>query len=155
MQQYLRHDDVVRLRDATPDAYDISQFVIDFDHQQAICPNAKASDAWRESVTPTGLPVVQIAFQRHDCATCADRCRCTRTKENPRGITIRPKEQFHAQQHIRTEQTTPPGASPMLYVPQWKDSSPKHRPAATYTTPATAARPRHSCNTSSPPWRST
>lgn len=53
-----------------------------------------------------GLPIIQATFRHGDCTHCGDRARCTRSQYNARNITFRPREQFQAQQQIRSEQVT-------------------------------------------------
>lgn len=89
-----------------PDAYSLDRFTIDWDNKQAICPQGKVASNWQETSNRHGQPIVHVIFRRRDCAACGDRSRCTRSAENPRGLTFRPKEQFEAQQHIRAEQVT-------------------------------------------------
>lgn len=89
-----------------PDAFDISKFTVDWDHKQVVCPNGKVTSNWGESLSRNGLPTVHVILRRSDCTSCGDRARCTRSAENPRGITFRPREKFEAQQQIRAEQAT-------------------------------------------------
>ncbi|MFI0976863.1 transposase [Streptomyces sp. NPDC021093] len=89
-----------------PDAFDIRNFTIDWDHRHVTCPDGKQSRYWRETHSRDQLPIIQVTFRLPDCTPCPDRARCTRSERNARAMTFRPREQFEAQQHIRADQAT-------------------------------------------------
>jgi hypothetical protein len=75
-------------------AYDIDQFVIDWDHQQVRCPQGNYSTSWKEGVDNTGSPLIMVYFRRKDCQACSARDLCTRA--NRRVLGFRPREQYDA-----------------------------------------------------------
>ena len=86
-------------------AFDVSCFAIDWDAQQAICPQGKVSCSWHTR-TEHGLPVIQVRFSATDCHTCPTRNRCTRAKTSARVLTIKPRVQHEALQSARQRQET-------------------------------------------------
>jgi len=88
--------------------YDSSQFSIDWDLQQATCPQGKQSCSWSLALARAHRPVVKIKFRQADCATCPVRSCCTRTTKAKRPtLTIQaPQAHFEAQQAARHRQTT-------------------------------------------------
>ena len=55
-------------------------FQIDWDRQQAICPEGQVSCTWSQSQNEFGQPVVHIRFPATHCHVCSSRSRCTRSK---------------------------------------------------------------------------
>jgi hypothetical protein len=100
------------LADSSPQAragegYDRAQFTIDFDAQQATCPQGQTSARWHP-VTQRGTAAIVIQFAAGTCRPCPVRDRCTRSTSPRHGrqLTVRPREIHQAQQAARTEQTT-------------------------------------------------
>jgi transposase len=54
-------------------AYDIDQFVIDWEQQQGCCPQGKHSSFWGERIDHTGMPYIAVVFSRTDCRGCVAR----------------------------------------------------------------------------------
>ena len=96
-QSWQAHDD---------QAFDPSQFVIDWDHEVVTCPNGKQSRYWKPATGPRGRPTIQVLFPKKDCAGCAARRRCTRSKTGPRELTVHPKAHQLALQEARERQQT-------------------------------------------------
>jgi transposase len=96
-QSWQAHDD---------QAFDTSQFVIDWHHEAATCPNGKQSRYWKPATGPRGKPTIQVLFHKKDCAGCAMRTRCTRSKTGPRELTLHPQAQQLALQAARQRQQT-------------------------------------------------
>ena len=60
--------------------FDQGQFILDWERQQATCPEGKASTSWGSFFTkPYNQPVVKVRFLQSDCATCPKRERCVRS----------------------------------------------------------------------------
>jgi transposase len=83
-----------------------AQFVLDWDAEQARCPQGKVSRQWTPGVDGEGNPSIHIAFNPKDCRPCPCRAQCTTAKLGARGITIRPQEQHEAIQAARARQQT-------------------------------------------------
>lgn len=90
----------------TEQAYAAADFVIDWEQQQATCPEGKLSRAWRPRHDKYDNPIIEIWFERADCTPCLSRARCTRAKTNPRTLKIKPQAQYIALQTARQYQTT-------------------------------------------------
>lgn len=89
----------------TEAGFDLSQFVIDWPNQQAICPEGKTSVIW-SAHAERGHEVVEVRFAKADCASCASRSLCTQAKKNPRSLKLRQQSHHEALQAARHYQTT-------------------------------------------------
>jgi transposase len=87
-------------------AYDISQFHIDWEAQQATCPRGKISSAWSTRQDRWQNPVMSVKFANKDCRDCAGRSLCTKAKTAPRHMTLRPQSEHQALQAVRQQQST-------------------------------------------------
>lgn len=101
------------LADQSPQAkasagYDRASFTIDFDTQQARCPQGKTS-AWWNRVTQRGTDAIVIKFAADTCRDCPARDQCTRSTSPRVGrqLTVPPREVHHAQLTARATQNTP------------------------------------------------
>jgi transposase len=90
----------------TEDAFDHTQFVIDWDAKQARCPGGRTSTYYAERTTTRGTPNVLFAFRVEDCRACPLRERCTRAGNVGRTLTVYPQVQYEAQERARQRQTT-------------------------------------------------
>jgi transposase len=86
--------------------YDLSQFGLDWQQQQATCPEGKTSLYWHEGRTLYDDPVINIRFSGKDCHPCPARQRCTRSKVHGRALHVRPKAEHEALQQRREQQQT-------------------------------------------------
>lgn len=88
--------------------FDAEQFVIDWEHQEATCPEGHTSLSWSPAVDKRSNEVIKIKFSSRDCRFCASRELCIRsTKQYPRRtVTVRAKEQYEALQAARERQKT-------------------------------------------------
>jgi transposase len=91
-------------RDA--DAYDSSQFLIDWERQIVSCPEGKTSKKWTVKQKSDGKEEIRARFGEKDCRTCPARSLCTRAAVNPRQIVLSVQEQHEAIQAARQQQTT-------------------------------------------------
>ncbi len=89
-----------------PDAYDVTRFQIDWDTQQATCPQGKISSYWKPQTGVRHNPVIEVNFRGKDCRPCPARALCTRSKNGPRVLTLMPRNQFEALQTARARQLT-------------------------------------------------
>ncbi len=88
--------------------YDRAGFSIDFDAQQAICPQGQTS-TWWSPATQRGTPAIVIKFAAETCRGCLVREQCTRSTSPRVGrqLTVPPREVHHAQLAARATQDTP------------------------------------------------
>jgi transposase len=89
--------------------FDAQRFVIDWERQQATCPEGKTSIGWTPAIDKRTNHVIKIKFSGKDCRVCASRDRCMRStkKYARRTVTIRTREHYEALQARRAEETTP------------------------------------------------
>jgi len=76
---------------------DATQFEVDWDHRQAVCPAGKRSVGWLECQLkePNPRRVVKVKFRRKDCINCQHRARCVRSEIGaPRQLLLQARE-FH------------------------------------------------------------
>src|SRR5215217_5166302 len=85
-------------------AYDIDQFVIDWEHKQASCPMGKHSSFWGERIDHTGMPYIAVVFSQSDCSGCVARSLCTKAKKQARRLKLQPREEYEALQQARARQ---------------------------------------------------
>ena len=86
--------------------FDRASFDIDFDTQQARCPQGKTSSSW-SPCTQRGTDAIVIKFAATDCAPCPVRAQCTTAKRGGRQLTVPPREIYQAQLAARTAQQRP------------------------------------------------
>jgi transposase len=83
-----------------------SDFTIDWQNQQAICPRERRSMSWTPSRDSSKRDVIKIKFASADCGACISQKQCTHTKQPRRTLTIRPEEQYVALQTARQRETS-------------------------------------------------
>lgn len=88
------------------EAFDHTQFEIDWEAKQARCPGGKTSAHYGERKTWRGTPNVVFAFRIEDCQPCPLRTRCTRAENVGRTLTVYPQEEYAVQEQARQRQTT-------------------------------------------------
>ncbi len=86
--------------------YDLHAFVIDWEAQQAICPQGHRSVKWTPGPSQSGLAVIRIRFKKATCLACPMRSACTSSKEAARQITVKPQAQHEAIEAARKRQET-------------------------------------------------
>jgi transposase len=79
-------------------------FAIDWEHEQAICPQGKRSSTWRPVRAAGGKPVIQIHFRQADCGACSVKAQCTRADR--RSLTVQPQPIQEALVQARAYQAT-------------------------------------------------
>jgi len=84
------------------------QFVVDWQHECAICPAGHTSSSWTPARDRRGNAVIKIKFSMQDCRPCPSREYCTRSQSaSPRRvITVRPQPQYLALPAARQRQAT-------------------------------------------------
>jgi DDE family transposase len=90
----------------TGQGYDLQAFVVDWDAQQARCPQGHTSINWRPGHDVSGDPVIRIRFDGPTCRVCPARRACTAAKDAPRQLTVRPQIHHEALQAARQRQET-------------------------------------------------
>jgi transposase len=85
----------------TDGAYDLPQFTVDWEQQQAHCPQGKVSTVWREYVDREGKPYTLVRFSLQDCRPCHARPLCSRTTDTGRRLHLPSQEHFEALQAAR------------------------------------------------------
>ncbi len=99
--------DNVSWQSKNPDAYDLSRFKIDWKTKQATCPVwVKSTKKWTVHKDKWDNTVIGIKFPRKACRECQFRHLCTRSKTEPREITLRPKDEHLAIVKRRKQQET-------------------------------------------------
>ena len=86
--------------------YDLHTFVIDWEAEQARCPEGHRSVKWTPGINVSGDAVVRIRFDRATCRSCPVRSACTWAKQGPRQLTVRPKAHHEAIRKARERQET-------------------------------------------------
>jgi transposase len=87
--------------------YDLQAFVIEWEAQQARCPQGQTSVHWRPGHNVSGDPVVRIRFDGATCRVCPTRQACTSARGAPRQLTIGLQSHHEALQTARHRQETP------------------------------------------------
>jgi transposase len=90
----------------TGQGYDLQAFVLDWDAQQARCPQGHTSVHWRPGHDVSGDPVIRIRFDGPTCRACPARQACTAAKGAPRQLTVRLQTHHEAIQAARQRQET-------------------------------------------------
>ncbi|HEY5869733.1 MAG TPA: IS1182 family transposase [Candidatus Tectomicrobia bacterium] len=82
-------------------AYTLADFAVDWERQQAHCPQGKTATSWAERMDATGTTYIQVRFRQQDCRGCAARTGCTQAPTAPRTLTLHPQAQYEALQAAR------------------------------------------------------
>lgn len=98
------------LADTSPQAragagFDRTAFTIDFDAQQATCPQGRTSSTWNP-VTQRGTPTIVITFSTADCRPCPVRELCTTSASQRRQLTVHTQQVHQAQLAARAAADT-------------------------------------------------
>ena len=82
------------------EGFDLPNFQIDWNAEQATCPRGKHSCYWTLMFDRHRKPTISVRFRREDCQPCPDRSKCTRAKEG-RFISLRLQKEHEAIQRNR------------------------------------------------------
>jgi hypothetical protein len=85
--------------------FDRAGFRIDWDAQQARCPQGHASASW-STCTQRGSQAVVVKFPTQACQPCPVRAQCTHSRRGARQLTLRPRPIQQALDQARAHQTT-------------------------------------------------
>jgi transposase len=91
-------------QDRDEEAFDHTQFHIDWELRVATCPGGKTSRNCSDRTTWRGTPNLLFSFSIEDCQPCPLRQRCTRAKNVGRTLTVYPKEAYETLQRARQRQ---------------------------------------------------
>jgi transposase len=87
--------------------FDADHFRINWEQQQATCPQGHTSSSWTPASDNRTNEVIKIKFSTKDCQACPSLRLCTQSVRHVRRtVTIRPKEQYDALQARRQQETT-------------------------------------------------
>lgn len=86
--------------------FDSSNFQIDWDKEKVICPQGHQSTKWLLGQDVSGKPVIRVRFNGVKCRNCPVRSSCTKSKTEPRELTLQPQVQYLALQTRRQIQQT-------------------------------------------------
>ena len=89
-----------------PEGYGVACFVLDWENQQATCPQGRTSTLWIPGHDRHAHEIIHIRFARGDCQECPVRANCTHSPIEPRTLTVRPREFHEALQAARQRQPT-------------------------------------------------
>ena len=87
--------------------FDSSHFSIDWDEQQATCPQGHVSTLWMPGKDRHEHTIINIRFARTDCQACPSRPLCTHSANLPRMLAVRERPLFEALQTARQREATP------------------------------------------------
>jgi Transposase DDE domain len=85
--------------------FDRASFSIDFDREQATCPQGHTSSSWNP-VRQRGTDTIVISFSTTTCGPCPGREQCTISRKQRRQLTVHPHEVHTAQRQARALQDT-------------------------------------------------
>jgi len=88
------------------EGFDISCFAIDWEAQQVTCPEGKQSRYWSRSHDLFDNAVIHVRFAKVDCLACSKRAHCTRSRDGPRSLKLRGRDEHEALQQARERQET-------------------------------------------------
>ncbi len=90
----------------TPEAYDASQFQIDWEALSATCPQGHRSKSWFLQKDSQEEPIVRIVFDTKTCWACSARPQCSHAKYSGRTLVLRADGRHVALQLARERQQT-------------------------------------------------
>lgn len=87
--------------------FDASHFPIDWQKQEATCPEGHTSISWTPAIDNRKNEVIKIKFSTKDCQACPSRSLCTQSLGHVRRtVTIRPQTQYQALKQRREQEET-------------------------------------------------
>jgi transposase len=87
--------------------FDVAHFAIDWDQQQATCPQGQVSTKWQPPFNRMGEDIIHVRFAKAACLACPLRTACTKAAVEPRELTLFPYPHHMALQAARQFQETP------------------------------------------------
>jgi transposase len=86
--------------------FDKSAFAIDWEAKVVTCPARKQSISWLPRINPASGVDFEARFSGRDCTPCSSRSQCTRSKQEPRIISLQTRDLHEALHTMRRRQTT-------------------------------------------------
>jgi transposase len=86
--------------------FDLSHFVIDWDKQQATCPEGKTSSSWKARADGRGNQLIGVAFAKAECSQCPSLALCTQSKTKRRTLNLKPQPLYEVLQQNRQQKKT-------------------------------------------------
>jgi len=87
--------------------FEAGQFSMDWQAEQAICPEGHTSISWTPAIDNRHTEVIKIKFSIKDCQSCPSRPLCTHSTRYPRRpIAVRREQPHQALQRARARATT-------------------------------------------------
>ncbi len=68
--------------------YGLSAFELDWQQQQARCPQGQLSQSWRANTGNRGEQMIQVRFAAQLCQNCEAKALCTRSENSGRMLTF-------------------------------------------------------------------
>ena len=87
----------------------IDRFEIDWEREQARCPQGQVSSAWSRQTDHAGMAYISVRFREADCAACRARRLCTRAKHQARHLKLQPRPEYEALKAARDRLTRQDG----------------------------------------------
>jgi len=87
--------------------FDATNFVVDWDNQVVTCPQGHKSTKWIPRSDVKGQAIIDIRFLGSTCRACPVRSKCTKSKTQPRELSIQSPARQMALQSRRQQQQTP------------------------------------------------
>ena len=84
--------------------YALAAFHLDWEREQATCPQGKTSSTWRPITSAGGRDAIQIHFRRTDCQPCPVREQCTQADRRSLTVWPRPVHEARVQAHATERQ---------------------------------------------------
>ena len=85
----------------------VPDFSIDWQQQTATCPQGQTTARWKSARNRAGEPIIHVGFDQKICFACPVRKLCTKSKTQPRELTLFPIAQHDALRDAREFQLTP------------------------------------------------
>jgi transposase len=90
-----------------PGGYAITSFTVDWDREQATCPQGAASTRWTPFTRGDGVQLIRVQFPARTCRACPARGQCTTAARAGRQLSLRPRQIHEAVLAARAAQDTP------------------------------------------------
>ena len=84
--------------------YGLSAFELDWQQQQARCPQGQVSQSWKPNVGNRGEQMIQVRFAAQVCQRCEAKAQCTTSEKRGRTVTFYPRQVHETLQQRRGEQ---------------------------------------------------
>src|SRR5439155_23132726 len=85
----------------------IASFTVDWDREQATCPQGAASSRWTPFTRSDGMQLIRVQFPARTCRACPARGQCTTAARTGRQLSLRPRQIHEAVLAARAAQDTP------------------------------------------------